>query len=106
MSMFAIVRTGGKQYRVEKGSIVRVEKLDVKKGDKIDLTDVLLLHDGKKFVSGTPAVKGASVKAEVLEQDRDAKVTIFKKKKRQNYRRTKGHKQHKTVVRITDIKAA
>lgn len=104
--MFAIVRTGGKQLKVEKDSVIRVEKLDVKKGDKIDLDDVLLVDDGKKRTLGAPTVKGASVKAEVVEQERDKKVTIFKKKKRQNYRRTKGHRQPKTVLKVTDIKAA
>lgn len=104
--MFAIVKTGGKQFKVEKGAVLRVEKLDAKKGDKIDLDNVLLIDDGKKRQVGTPAVKGASVKAEVIEQDRDPKITIFKKKRRQNYRRTKGHKQYKTVLKITDIKAA
>ena len=86
--MFAIIRSGGKQRK------------------KVDLTDVLLLDDGKKRTVGAPLVKGATVKAEVLEQDRDPKVTIFKKKKRANYRRKKGHRQHKTVLRVTDIKAA
>ena len=104
--MFAIVKTGGKQFKVEKGAVLRVEKLDVKKGDKINLDNVLLIDDGKKRQIGTPEVKGATVKAEVLEQDKDPKITIFKKKRRQNYRRTKGHKQRKTVLKITDIKAA
>lgn len=104
--MFAIVKTGGKQLKVEKGSVIRVEKLDAKEGDKIDLDQVLFLDDGKKRHVGAPEIKGASVKAEVLEQGHDKKVTIFKKKKRQNYRRTKGHKQPKTVLRVTDIKAA
>lgn len=104
--MFAIVKTGGKQLKVEEGSVIRVEKLDVKEGDKVDLNEVLFVDDGKKRHIGTPVVKGANVKAEVLEQDRDKKITIFKKKKRTHYRRTKGHKQRKTVLKITDIKAA
>ena len=104
--MFAIIKTGGKQLKVEKNSIVRVEKLDVKQGDKISLDDILLIDDGKNRHVGVPFVKGASVKAEVLEQTRDDKVVIFKKKRRQNYRRTRGHKQFKTVLKITDIKAA
>ena len=91
---------------MEKDTIIRVEKLDVNKGDKIDLSEVLLVDDGKKRSVGTPTVKGASVQAEVVEQDRDKKVTIFKKKKRQNYRRKNGHRQAKTVLKITDIKAA
>lgn len=104
--MFAIIKTGGKQLKVEKGTIVRVEKLEAGQGDKVEINDVLLLDDGKKRTVGAPMVKGASVMAEVLEQTRDKKVTIFKKQKRQNHRRTKGHKQHKTVLKITDIKAA
>ena len=100
--MFAVIRTGGKQYKVQKDDVFKVEKLDAQAGDKIDLDEVLFV-DGK---IGAPLVKGAKVIAEVLEQARAPKITIFKKKRRQNYRRKKGHRQHLTVLRVTEIKAA
>jgi len=104
--MFAVVKTGGKQYKVQKDDTIKVEKLDVKEGDSIDLSDVLFINDGKSVKVGEPVVKGAKVVAKVLEQARAPKITIFKKKRRQNYRRKKGHRQPLTVLRITDIKAA
>ena len=104
--MFAIVRTGGKQYKVQKDDVIKVEKLDAEAGKTVDLTDVLFFNDGKKSTIGEPLVKGASVKAEVLEQKKDKKIVIFKKKRRQNYRRKKGHRQNVTILKIKDIKAA
>ena len=104
--MFAVLRTGGKQYKVQKDDVIKVEKLDAEAGKTIDLNEVLFLSDGKKATIGAPLVKGASVKAEVLEQRKDKKIVIFKKKRRQNYRRTKGHRQQVTILRIKDIKAA
>lgn len=100
--MFAVIRTGGKQYKVQKDDVFKVEKLDAKEGDKVELDEVLFV-DGK---IGAPLVKGAKVVAEVLEQARAPKITIFKKKRRQNYRRKKGHRQPLTVLRVKDIKAA
>lgn len=104
--MFAVIRTGGKQYKVTKDQIILVEKLEVEAGETVKLEDVLLVTDGDKTTVGSPVIKGASVTAEVVEQMRDEKVIIFKKKKRQNYRRKKGHRQHLTVLKIKDIKAA
>ena len=102
--MYAIVRTGGKQYKVQKDDVIRVEKMDgAKKGDKITLDDILLFSDGKTSKMGE---KAAKVTAEVIAEDRDKKVIIFKKRRRQNSRRKNGHRQHKTVLKITDIKAA
>jgi len=103
--MFAIIKTGGKQYRVAKDDKLEIEKLDVKDGDKIDL-EVLYVNDGKAVKIGADLPKGAGVTATVLEQKRGPKITIFKKKRRQNYRRKKGHRQPLTLVQITDIKAA
>ena len=100
--MFAVVRTGGKQYKVEKGDKIQVEKLEAKAGDKVNLDEVLLV-DGK---IGAPLVAGASVVAKVVNQIRGPKITVFKKKRRQNYRRKKGHRQDLTLIEITDIKAA
>jgi large subunit ribosomal protein L21 len=104
--MFAVVKTGGKQYRVAKGDVIRVEKLDAKDGDKVSLDEVLMVGEAGKPKIGAPFVKGASVKAEVVAQARAPKVIIFKKKRRQNYRRKKGHRQDITILRVTDIKAA
>lgn len=104
--MFAVVKTGGKQYRVEKDDIIKVEKLDVEAGDTISLDDVLMVGKEGSPKVGTPLVKGASVKAEVVAQDRGPKLIVFKKKRRQNYRRKKGHRQDLTVLRIKEIKAA
>lgn len=103
--MFAVVKTGGKQYRVAKGDVIRVEKLDAKDGDKITLDEVLMAGEAGKSKVGTPLVKGASVSAEVVAQARAPKIIVFKKKRRQNYRRKKGHRQDITILRITDIKA-
>ena len=97
--MFAVIRTGGKQYTVAKDQVVLVEKLEGVAGDKINITDVLAL-DGKL---GAPLISGASVAAEILEQTRGEKVIIFKKRRRHNYRRKNGHRQHLTAIRITGI---
>ena len=104
--MFAVIRTGGKQYKVAKNDRITVEKLDAEAGKTLDIEDVLAVSDGKKVTVGAPAVKGAKVTAKVVEQGRGEKIVVFKKKRRQNYRRTKGHKQLHTVLEITDIKAA
>ena len=104
--MFAIIRTGGKQYRVQKDDKIEIGNLDVKEGDSIDFDEVLFLGGEKSATLGEPRIKGASVKANVIAQKRAPKITVFKKKRRQNYRRKKGHRQHLTVVQITDIKAA
>ena len=104
--MFAVIRTGGKQYKVTENDKIEVEKLDVEAGKDIAIEDVLFLSDGKKATVGEPLVKGAKVTARVLEQKRAPKITIFKKKRRQNYRRKIGHRQHLTLLQITEIKAA
>lgn len=105
--MFAIVETGGKQYTVKQGDVLRFEKLAGEKGETITLGNVLLVSDEDKNIAvGAPSVKGATVSAEILGQDRNDKVIIFKKKRRQNYRRKNGHRQQVTVVRIKEIKAA
>lgn len=103
--MFAVIRTGGKQYKVAQNDVIIVEKLLAEAGDDIDFTDVLALNDGTVTTFGKPGVAGALVTAEVLEQARGDKVIIFKKRRRQNYRRKNGHRQDLTVVRITGILA-
>jgi large subunit ribosomal protein L21 len=104
-AMFAVVLTGGKQYRVEMGTIIRVEKLLANVGDNIKLDQVLMMGDGKKVTVGAPVVEGATVEASVLDQMRDKKIIVFKKKRRHNYRRKKGHRQHLTVLKISAISA-
>jgi len=101
--MFAVIKTGGKQYRVKSGDVIKVEKLDGEAGAKVNLDEVLMVGEGDKTKVGSPLVKGAKVTAEILGQDRGPKITVFKKKRRQNYRRKKGHRQDITVLRITDI---
>ncbi len=104
--MFAVIKTGGKQYKVQKDDKLLVEKLDGNEGDKITLDNVLMIADGKKSTLGEPLIKGAQVEATVVAQTRGPKITVFKKKRRQNYRRKKGHRQDLTMIQITNIKAA
>ena len=104
--MYAIVETGGKQYRVEPGSLVRVESLPGEVGGTIELSQVRLVHGDKGIEVGQPLVKGATVKAEILGQGRTRSITIFKKQRRKNYRRTNGHRQGFTKLRITGIETA
>jgi large subunit ribosomal protein L21 len=100
--MFAVIKTGGKQYRVVPGDVIKVERLEAEAGATIALEEVLMLGDK----IGTPLISGASVSAEVVAQDRGPKIIVFKKKRRQNYRRKNGHRQDITVLRIKDISAA
>jgi large subunit ribosomal protein L21 len=104
--MFAVIRTGGKQYKVQKDSKIKVEKLEGAAGDVVTLDEVLFVNDGKNSTLGSPVVAGAKVMAKVVAQTRADKVIIFKKKRRQNYRRKNGHRQNLTLLQITDIKAA
>ncbi|MBO4294533.1 MAG: 50S ribosomal protein L21 [Alphaproteobacteria bacterium] len=97
--MFAVIKTGGKQYKVTTGDVVKVEKLNAAEGSEVIFDEVLALDEK----IGKPFVKGASVKATVLKQAKDAKVIIFKKKRRQNYRRKNGHRQQITLVKILDV---
>jgi large subunit ribosomal protein L21 len=103
--MYAVIRTGGKQYRVAPNQVVRIEKLEAEAGNTVEFNDVLMLG-GESPVVGTPRVDGARVTATVLEQMRGPKVIIFKKRRRKNYRRRTGHRQYLTVVRINEISAA
>jgi large subunit ribosomal protein L21 len=104
--MFAIIRTGGKQYKVAKDDIISVERLAVETGATIELGEVLMIGDGAEVATGTPLLYGAFVSATVVEQKRAAKIIVFKKKRRHNYRRKKGHRQQQTVLRITEIRGA
>ena len=99
---FAVIRTGGKQYRVEPGTLIRVEKLDGDVGAAVEFNEVLLAA-GDAIRIGTPLVEGAIVRGEIVAHARDTKVLIFKKKRRKNYRRRRGHRQSLTTVKVTEI---
>jgi large subunit ribosomal protein L21 len=103
--MFAVIRTGGKQYKVANGDVVSIEKLDGAAGDKITFGEVMMLG-GDSPKHGAPLISGASVAAEVLEHGKGDKVVAFKKKRRKNTHRKRGHRQHFTKVKITGISAA
>ena len=103
--MYAIVRTGGKQYQVEAGDTLRVEKLQGEVGDTVELDGVLLVGDGETVTIGQPVVEGAKVVAKVLEQGRHKKIIVFKKKRRQGYQVKKGHRQMYTALKIETISA-
>lgn len=104
--MFAIIKTGGKQYRVKSGDKLRVEKLDVDGKDSIKFEEVLFVSDDSgKAKIGAPTVAGASVDAKIVGDVRGPKIIVFKKKRRQNYRRKKGHRQDLTLIEITGITA-
>jgi large subunit ribosomal protein L21 len=100
---YAVIRTGGKQYRVSPGQILHVEKLAGDPGTEVQFTDVLLAANAGNVQVGSPTVAGAIVKAEIVRQIRAKKILVFKKKRRKNYRRRQGHRQHLTTVRVTGI---
>ena len=104
--MFAVIRTGGKQYRVQPDQVLKVEKLEAEAGGTITFTDVLAVGGEGSLTVGAPTVAGAPVTATVIAQDRLEKVIIFKKRRRQNSRRKNGHRQHVTVLRVSAINAA
>ena len=102
--MYAVIQTGGKQYRVANGDVITVEKLEGEAGSTLLIEPVLMVNDGKApSTIGAPIVEGASVAAEVVEQTRGDKIIVFKKKRRQGYRRTMGHRQELTVLRVLDV---
>lgn len=103
--MYAVIKTGGKQYRVAKNDVIKVELLEAEAGQTVELGEVLMLG-GESPVVGAPTVAGAKVTATVLEQTRGPKIIIFKKRRRKNSRRRTGHRQDLTVLRITDIAVA
>jgi large subunit ribosomal protein L21 len=104
--MFAVIKTGGKQYRVAPDDVIEIEKLDADAGATVTFDDVLLVSGDAGTTVGTPVVAGATVTAEVVEQTRGPKVISFKKRRRQNSKRKRGHRQDITVVKITGITAA
>ncbi len=102
--MFAVIQTGGKQYKVAQNDVITVERLAGEAGAAIEFGDVLAVSDGDTLRVGAPIVPGAKVTAEVVEQTRGPKVIIFKKRRRQNSRRKNGHRQDLTVLKITGVK--
>src|SRR5947208_1924174 len=105
MSMYAVIKTGGKQYRVAEGETVKVEKLPGEAGEKVTFSDVLLIAGGESVKIGKPTVAGAQVEAEIVEQGRARKIIVFKYKRRKNYRKRQGHRQPFTALKVTAIKA-
>jgi large subunit ribosomal protein L21 len=103
--MFAVVKTGGKQYKVAQGDVIQVEKLPGEANAIVELGEVLMLCDGGKVTVGSPFVTGAKIACEVVAQKSSDKLIIFKKKRRQNYRRRNNHRQEFTVLKITGISA-
>jgi large subunit ribosomal protein L21 len=105
--MYAVIKTGGKQYRVAADEVVTIEKIAGEAGAEVEFTEVLMVGGGEAAPKvGTPAVAGAKVVAEVVEQGRARKVIAFKKRRRKNSRRKRGHRQHQTLVRIKEIVGA
>jgi large subunit ribosomal protein L21 len=104
--MYAIIETGGKQYRVEAGSTIQVERLPGDVGALVDLDQVRLVHGDTGLVIGQPLVQGAKVTAEIVRQGRTRSITVFKKKRRKNYRRTRGHRQSFTKLLVKEIATA
>ncbi len=101
--MFAVLNTGGKQYKVSQGDLVKVEKLESDVGDKVTLSQVLMVGQGEDVEVGSPYVSNCEVTGEVVEQGKGAKIIVFKKKRRKGYRRKNGHRQRFTQLKITEI---
>ncbi len=101
--MYAVIRTGGKQYKVHEEQILKVEKLEGNEGSQIEFDDILMYSDGETITLGSPNVDNASVKAQILEQGRGKKTLVFKYKRRKGYRKMRGHRQHYTEIKIDSI---
>ncbi|MFT7221445.1 MAG: large subunit ribosomal protein L21 [Candidatus Azotimanducaceae bacterium] len=101
--MYAVIKSGGKQHRVQPGEVLQLEKLDVETGVTVDFDEVMMIGEGENIQIGAPFVEGGKVSAEVLSHGRAKKVTIVKMRRRKHYRRQAGHRQHYTEVKITDI---
>jgi large subunit ribosomal protein L21 len=97
--MYAVIKTGGKQYKVTSNDVIKIEKIAGDAGSEVVFNEVLAMGENV----GTPLVAGASVKGKIVKQAKDAKIIVFKKKRRQNYRRKNGHRQNITIVKITDL---
>ena len=102
--MYAVLTTGGKQYKVEEGDVLRIEKISGEVGTSVSFDKVLMFSDGEKVRVGTPLLDGISVSGHIVEQDKAKKILVFKYKRRKNYRRKQGHRQPFTAVKIDSIK--
>jgi len=102
--MYAVLRTGGKQYKVAQGEVIRVEKIDAEPGSEIEFTDILMVVNDDQVTVGQPILEGASVRAKILEHGKAKKVVVFKKKRRKGYRVKRGHRQHFTVLEIQEVR--
>ena len=103
--MYAVIKTGGKQYKVAQGDLLKVEKLDAEPGAEVEISEVLMVVDGDNVQVGTPVVESASVKAKVIEHGKAKKVIVFKKKRRKGYKVKRGHRQHYTTLEIQEVRA-
>ena len=103
--MYAVLRSGNKQYKVSEGSILKIEKIEGKAGDKVSFKDILFVNNGKNILMGAPIVKDAVIQAEIIDQFKNNKIIVFKKKRRHNYRRKRGHRQQLTSLKVISIKA-
>ena len=103
MEPYAVIQTGGKQYRVQKGDVFDIEKLEANAGDALEITSVLAVSDGSSLKCGNPEIEGASVTLEVVDQFRGKKLVAFKKKRRKGYKRKIGHRQSLTKVKVIDV---
>jgi large subunit ribosomal protein L21 len=103
--MYAVIKSGGKQYKVSPGDVVRVESLEAKKGDTVEIKDVYMIADGDKVSFGKPILTSAKVTAEVVEEGRGEKLIIFKHRRRKGFRRTNGHRQNYTAIKVKEITA-
>ena len=101
--MYAVIRTGGKQYKVHENQILKVEKLEATEGSQVEFDDILMYSDGETITLGSPNVENASVKAHILDQGKDKKTVVFKYKRRKGFRRMKGHRQFYTQIKIDSI---
>lgn len=104
--MYAVIRSGGKQYRVAENTVLRIERLPGEAGDSVEFGEVLMVGDGDKVAVGAPTVDGAKVEASIVDQVRGPKIIVFKKKRRKNHRRRNGHRQDLTLVKVTGISGA
>jgi len=103
--MYAVIQTGGKQYKVAPGDVVRIETMGAKKGETVEFKDVYMIADGDKISVGKPTLSSASVTAEVMGEGRGEKLLIFKHRRRKGFRRTNGHRQNFTSIKVKEIKA-
>ena len=102
--MYAVVKTGGKQYKVTQGEVVRVERLDAEPGSEIELSQVLMVIDGDEISVGQPVLENASVRVKILEHGKAGKVTVFKKKRRKGYKVKRGHRQQFSTIEIREVR--